>query len=146
MCKSPIASKCWFKDITGQQTSLRGVLRHSCRADGLAACCRPLRKGEKRKGTNGSDPKVNCVTRRVRFCFWCFGQQTRFYPSGVKKYLEALSPESGAIGGGKGPEGELITGCLRAFSCAPCVGSCLECALGPGGSNARGTNLTKRFP
>ena len=78
-------------------------------------------KGEKRKGKNRSDPKVNCGTRRVRFCFLCSGQKSRSYPSGVKnKYLEALSPESGAIGGGKGCQtrGRAHSGLPSDFFCA----------------------------
>ena len=94
-------------------------------------------KGKKPKGRNGSDPKLNCVTRRVRFCFWCFGEKTRFLHERCQKKNQKLSrPSLGRFSARRAPkpEGELIAGSLLTFSCAPCVGSFPECAPGPAGS------------
>ena len=79
-------------------------------------CHGPPRKGEKRKGKNRSDRKVNCVTRRVLLFFWALWSKNAFLPERCpKKNLEALSPESGAIGGAKGPQTR-----GRAHSGLPC--------------------------
>ena len=61
-------------------------------------------KGKKPKGRNGSDPKLNCATRRVRFFFGVSLKKRVFTGEVSKKKIKALSPESGAIFGAKGPQ------------------------------------------
>ena len=92
-------------------------------------------KGEKRKGNNGSEPNVNCVTRRVRFVF-CAPVKNRALSREVskKKSGSSLARVCGdwRREGAPNPEGELTAGCLRTCFAA-CAGSFLECARNPQG-------------
>ena len=81
------------------------------------------REGRETKGNERKRPKSQLCNPSRSF-FWCSGQKSCSYPRGVTIFfLEALSPESGTIGGAKGQQGERITGCLRTFSVRLCAGS-----------------------
>ena len=107
-----------------------------------------MEKGEKRKGNNGSEPKVNCVTRRVRFL--CSGQKSRSCPRGVKKQISGSS--LARVCGDWRREGRpnlRETSCELGFGLFPLPGAISRMCSGGGGAisgNARGPGLFAKMP
>ena len=104
---------------------------------GRIAAGRPA-EGENRKGNERKRLKSQLCDPSRSFFFWALWSENAFLPKRCqKKNLEALSPESGAVGDAKGPQtGGKARGGPSDFCRAhrARAGSFPECAPGPVGS------------